>query len=414
MVLERIKSFRPINFLYTCLGIAPLYHFVLACAGAMRYGFPSKRIFVIGVTGTKGKTTVLELLNSILESAGKKTALLSSIAVKVGDDRRKNTSDLTMPGRFFIQRFLHQAAMSGCAYALLEVTSQGVAQHRHRFIEWRQAVLINLAPEHIEAHGSFEGYRDAKLRFLLYAQKKGAKIFINKDDGSAGYFLKALGRTAYGYSKDDARIFPAQSNRFFQADFNRENIAAAAALAEHIGVGTSIIEKTIREFPGVPGRMEFVQKTPFAVVVDYAHTPGSLEAVYKALKGVNPKPKKLICVLGSAGGGRDAWKRPVMGKIAARYCDTVILTNEDPYDENPAGILSEIEAGFSQIPNNHFKILDRKEAIEKAVSLAGKGDTVVVTGKGSELWLHKAHGEKISWDERAIVEEILKKKTRAF
>ena len=169
-----------------------IYHFFLAWVGALLYGFPSRKIFVLGVTGTKGKSTTLELINAILQSSGKKTALISSIRFKIADDTTKNTSGMSMPGRFALQRFLRKAVRAGCQYALVEVTSQGILQHRHRFIDFDAALFTNLHPEHIEAHGSFENYRAAKVSFFEDVAERSGKspkrFFINEADKSAQYF----------------------------------------------------------------------------------------------------------------------------------------------------------------------------------------------------------------------------------
>lgn len=411
------------------------YHYLLARLAALWHGHPSRRIFVIGVTGTKGKTTALELLNSILEAAGKRTALLSSFRIKIGERSERSTLGNTMPGRFFIQRFLSKAVRAGCDYALIEVTSQGVAMHRHRFIDWNMAVLTNLAPEHIEAHGSFEKYRLTKLDFLEYVVKLGGRVFINKDDKNFRYFGEALqDRDVIEYSKSDAGIetvlnpnpmeaVPQSEEQFFLSDFNKDNIAAAAAVALDLGVNGDVIKEAVRNFPGVPGRMEFVRQGGATVVIDYAHTPDSLELVYKTLLGLkskNPasqaggqdlKPGRLICVLGAAGGGRDKWKRPAMGKIASEYCDEIILTNEDPYDEDPKEIILEIKKGVApeKIQSTDI-VLSRREAIGRAVDLAKEGDIVAVTGKGSEPWLHISRGRKVPWSDRRVVEDALKKR----
>lgn len=430
------------DFFYIIPGLVPLYHLLWAWFGSVFYHYPSKKIYVIGVTGTKGKTTTLEVLNAILEGAGKKTALLSSLRVKIGEQGEKNKLGNSMPGRGYIQKFLRQAVRAGCSYALIETTSQGVALSRHRFINWNAAILTNLSPEHIESHGSFENYRDAKLSFLRYAAKKGAKIFLNRDDGKYDFFRNALLKFhPVAYSQNDAeasRIFPnimparAMSDiappPFLLSDFNKANIAAAAAVTQDIGINEKTTEESLRHFKGVPGRMEFVRSRPFAVIIDYAHTPDSLEAAYRAARelmtnheaqimdqGSNSVPsQKLICVLGAAGGGRDKWKRPAMGKIAAKYCDKIILTNEDPYDESPGKILDEIAAGFSQVPGGTYhtedseKILDRRDAIKEAISRARPGDVVIMTGKGSEDWIHVARGRKIPWNEREIADGILR------
>jgi UDP-N-acetylmuramoyl-L-alanyl-D-glutamate--2,6-diaminopimelate ligase len=208
-------------------------------------------------------------------------------------------------------------------------------------------------------------------------------------------------------------------NKFLVKGFNEENIAVAVAIAKDLGIGNQIIEHAIAAFEGVPGRMEFVRVDGYTAVADYAHTPDSLEAAYKALSresGVRSQEGRLICLLGSVGAtgdkrtGRDTWKRPEMGKIAAHYCDLVILTNEDPYNEDPAKVLEEIEAGIKQVPYPRpevLKILDRREAIQKAVDMMQEGDIVIGTGKGSEEWMHLAKGKKIPWNEREEFEKAL-------
>lgn len=394
------------------------YHFLWSFLGALFFGFPSKRIFVFGVAGTKGKSTVLELVNAILEAAGKKTALLSSIRIKIDKQSQKNYLGNTMPGRAFIQSFLRQAVNNDCDYVFIEVTSQGVLQYRHRFIKWDAVLFTNLAPEHIEAHKGFENYRKAKGDFFRYVvnQKLASQklIFINQDDSNFQYFVEAAkGGKIVLYSK-----FQIHNSQFIipnslSGDFNQENIAAAIAFAKSQGISEEIIKKAIENFSGVPGRMEIVQTNPFTVVIDYAHTPDSLEKVYQTLKSILKSPNsRLICVLGSAGGGRDKWKRPKMGEIAAKYCEEIILANEDPYDEDPMEIIEQVAKGAENIsidqPNQHksvvYKILNRREAIKKALFSAKKDDVVVITGKGCEPWLHLEKGKKIPWDERKIVE----------
>ncbi len=415
-----------------------IYHWVLAWVGGFIYGHPSRRIFVIGVTGTKGKSTTIEFLSAILEAAGKKTALSSTVRRKVLNEEKRNTSGNSMPGRFFLQGFLKKAVKAGAEYALIEVTSQGVIQHRHRFIDWDAAFLTNLAPEHIEAHGSFENYRAAKVSFFEYlarSRKKEKYFFVNGNDSNAEYFVKAGERISGGrvfiYTKEKflgeclkngldltSREKRRAVNNWLWGDFNLDNAAAGLAFAGSQKISWPVARKAITEFGGLIGRLEFVQREPFAVVVDGAHTPDSLEKVYQNLRpevlyglpGQGAPGGKLICVLGSAGGGRDKWKRPEMGKIAARYCDAVVLTDEDPYDEDPSQILAEIKSGISnfQFPiSNLYEILDRKEAIKKAISLAEKNDAVVATGKGSEMSIHIAHGKTIPWDEKETIKEAL-------
>jgi len=417
-----------------------IYHFLWAWAGANIHRHPSEKIFVIGITGTKGKTTTIELLNAILEAAGKKTALLSSLRVKIGDASEKNKIGNSMPGRGYIQKFLDDAVRAKCGYALIEVTSQGIAAHRHRFIRWNIGAITNLAPEHIESHGSFENYRKAKLDFLKYVLKKGGAVFLNRDDPQFPFFNEELARLfrrgvkrdgIAEYSKEDEwlknylpRINPMRAaqagsqSKFLASEFNKENVAAAVALAKEIGVGDKTIEQALAAFAGVPGRMEFVKEGAYTAIVDYAHTPDSLEAIYKEAKPAPsasyPEPR-IICILGAAGGGRDKWKRPEMGKIAARYCDEIILADEDPYDEDPKAILAEIRKGIDEAgfpAGRIYEISDRKEAIRRGAAMMRDGDILIGTGKGSEEWIHAARGKKIPWNENKEFEEALAEKIR--
>ncbi len=412
-MLEKIKKLPIISWIYKLPIFLKLYHVILAIAGALIYRFPSRHIKVIGITGTKGKSTVLEIINSILECAGKSTALLTSVRVKIGDKSKKNMTGNTMPGRMFIQRFLRRAVGAGCEYALIETTSQGVVLYRHLFINWFGAGITNIHPEHIESHGSFEKYREAKLSFLHYAGMQGSPVFLNGEDHNVGFFEKELKENeVIIYDTENLPDFSQEVYKILPGKFSRENIALAMAICRKIGISEEKIIEGIEKFKGVPGRVEYVQREPFAVVVDYAHTPDSLEAIYKTLKLGIKDGGKLICVLGSAGGGRDKWKRPMMGRVAAKYCDLIILTDEDPYEEKPEIILEEIkigirEAGFDM--ENVFEILDRREAISLAVRSAGAGDAVISTGKGSESWIHKAKGEKIPWSEREEFEKALEK-----
>ena len=387
-----------------------IFHWLIAWFSAVTNFNPSRGLIVVGVTGTKGKSTTLELINAGLEAAGKKTALVSSVRIKVGGESEVNKTGNTMPGRGLLQKVMRRAAKEGCEYALLEVTSQGIVQHRHEFIEFDCAVFLNLQPEHLESHGGFENYKQAKLSFFRYVNRshsaKKKTFFVNGEDRYADEFVKAAGKNKVVlFDKSDTKTNLA-------GEFNKTNIGAAVAVLRVLGVDEETITKAMREFKGLNGRMEFVSREPFTVVVDYAHTPDSLQAVYQTVAEEVRPGGRLICVLGSAGGGRDKWKRPEMGKIAAQNCGYLILTDEDPYDEDPLKILHEIEEGLKAkgFPQDKYeKILDRAQAIKKAVSLAKPGDGVVVTGKGSEPFLHKAKGVKVPWSDRKTAEEALVK-----
>jgi UDP-N-acetylmuramoyl-L-alanyl-D-glutamate--2,6-diaminopimelate ligase len=402
---EFLKKFVP-GFLLN------FYHFILAFLGAIIYRFPSKKIKVIGVTGTNGKTTVTEMISEIFEEADYKVALLNSIRFKIGSQEKKNELRMTMPGRFFIQRFLRKAAESGCQYAILEVTSEGIKQHRHRFINFDTAVFTNLAPEHIEAHGSFEKYREAKGK--LFQATKDIHI-INVDDENSNYFLKfpAKKKITYGLKKGDFNLGNTNLKLKIPGQFNLYNALAAISVATSQGIDKNFAIKVLEEFKVVPGRMEEVISKPFKVIVDYAFTPNALEKVYQTLRNTRYRipNTKLICVLGACGGGRDKWKRPVLGEIASKYCDQIIITNEDPYDEDPYQILSMIKSGItkSQFPiSNFYEIIDRREAIRKSLQLAKPNDIVIITGKGCEPSI-VIRGKKIPWDDRKTVREEFQK-----
>ena len=424
---EFIKKFIPsflINF----------YHFLLAFLGALIYQFPARRLKVIGVTGTNGKSTVAEMITKIFEDSnppttlplasgeraptGYKVASLSSIKFKIGEKEWPNTLRMTMPGRLKLQRFLRQAVDSGCQYVVLEVTSEGIKQYRHKFIDFDVAVFTNLAPEHIEAHGSFEKYRETKGK--LFQATKNIHI-INIDDENAEYFLQfpAERKYTYGLNQGDVNNRNLQLNLRLIGDFNIYNALAAISVGISQGIDLETCKSAVEKIKGIPGRMEEVISQPFKVFVDYAFTPNALEKVYQTLQRTKNKEQrtKMICVLGACGGGRDKWKRPVLGELAGKYCDEVIVTNEDPYDENPMEIIEQVAKGAENIsinqPNQHksavLKTLDRREAIREALRLTKPNDIVVITGKGCEPSICVAGGKRIPWDDRKVVREEFQK-----
>lgn len=394
----------------------PTYHFLLAFFSALIYRFPSRKIFVLGITGTKGKTSTLEIVNAILEKAGYKTALSSTLRFKVGDKSENNLMKMTMPGRFFTQKFLRSAVKEKCQYVLLEITSEGARQFRHKFIALDALIFTNLTKEHIESHGSFEAYRDAKVKIAkaLESSKKRRRIIIaNSDDENASHFLNINVPEKVSYGIKDAEPFTLKKNgidftfkgekisTYLSGGFNLYNILAASTFAFAQSVGLETIKKAVEEFKGTPGRMEDVDEgQDFTVVVDYAHTTDSLEKVYEVFQNSSK-----ICVLGSTGGGRDKWKRPELGRIADNYCHHIILTNEDPYDEDPKKIVEDVAKGIKR-PVYEI-IMDRREAIRKALSLAKTGDTVIITGKGTDPYIMGPNGTKLEWSDSRIAREEL-------
>jgi UDP-N-acetylmuramoyl-L-alanyl-D-glutamate--2,6-diaminopimelate ligase len=396
--------------------VQPVYHWCLSMMGAFIYRFPSRAMEVVAVTGTKGKSTTVFMISKIFEDQGEPVAAIGSLGFKVKERTWPNTLKMTLPGRLKLQKFLYRAKKAGCKYVVLEATSEGIAQNRLAGVKIDCAVFTNLHREHLESHGSFENYLAAKQKLFL---KTTNKHILNIDDPYFEKFANYPARTKITYGKQWGLIsllrHPVSSLHLqLLGDFNDYNALAALAVAYAYNLDLDKAVESLNSIKFIPGRMEIIDAefkgSRFKVVIDYAHTPDSLEAVYRNLK---PSAKKLICILGAAGGGRDKWKRPEFGKIAAKYCDEIILTNEDPYDENPTEILEQISAGFSHIldtrsqPPKYQKILDRREAIRQGLTLAKDGDIVVITGKGSETSIAVAGGKKIPWSERGVVEQLL-------
>ncbi len=390
-IKDHIKKYTP-KFLLNA------YYFCWAFLGAVIFRFPgkNKKIKIIGVTGTSGKSTTVDFITRIFDEAGEKVASVSSIRFKVADKEWENKYKMTMPGRFVIQKLLRQAISAGCKYVILEITSEGIKQFRHKFINFDCAVFTNLSPEHIESHGGFENYKNEKLK--LFKATKNIHV-INVDDKNAKDFLNVPAKKKIEFGLKDVKNPGFNLNLI--GDFNILNALAAISVAKEYGISFEICKNALEKAKAIPGRMEVIVETPARVIVDYAHTPEQLESVYKTFKDEN-----LVCVLGSCGGGRDKWKRPVLGEIAKKYCKEIIITNEDPYDENPMEIINQVA---EMAGPNARKILDRKEAIETAIKLAKPGEVVIITGKGSEPWMCVENGRKISWSDKKIVKDALEK-----
>ena len=406
-LLERLLSF---------------YHLSLAYMGAVFYRHPAHKLLVIGVTGTKGKSSTTEMLNAIFETDGRKTAVLNSIRIKISSKSEPNLMRMTMPGRFFIQKFLFDAVRAGCAVAILEMTSQGSVQHRHRFIDFDALIFTNLAPEHIESHGSYQAYADAKFQIgleLVRSKKRPRVMVANADDNESPRYLILPVENALSFTLSACAPWSAsESGGHFNFDgldisinlpgeFSLRNALSAATAAQAFGVGSQIIAKALGKIRAIPGRAEKIEAGQnFTVIVDYAHTPDSLEALYNTYcpsTSLGAK-RRLICVLGATGGGRDTWKRKVMGSLADKYCEDVILTNEDPYDENPRVIVDAVASGMNRKPEI---IIDRREAIRNALARAREGNAVLITGKGTDPCICAANEEKIPWSDAGVAREEL-------
>lgn len=396
----------------------PAYHLLLAATGTIIYRMPSRHIYVIGITGTKGKSSTTEFVNAALEGAGKKTAILSTIRFKIADKARPNKFKMTMPGRFFTQKFLRDAVDAGCQYAIIEMTSEGARFFRHTGIEMDALIFTNLSPEHIESHGSFKKYKQAKLRLVNHLAKSNKPIRLsiaNIDNDHAHSFLISPVEKNIGYSLKHVHILSETPNESvieyagekitipLPGKFNISNALAALTLTSELGIPVSESKKGIETLSLIRGRVEKINcGQNFTVIVDYAHTDDSLRKLYETF----PSSRK-IAVLGSTGGGRDEWKRPVLGKIADEYCQEIIITNEDPYDEEPQKIIDEVASGVTS--HTPLLILNRREAIARALSIAHEGDTILITGKGTDPYIMGPNGTKEVWDDAEVVREELNK-----
>lgn len=413
--LRKIESLIPRKIYKT---LQPFYHLSLALLGTIIYRKPSKNIYVIGVTGTKGKSSTTEFINAVIESSGNKTAVLSTIRFKVGENSQPNKYKMTMPGRFFVQEFLSKAVKNKCKYAIIEMTSEGARFFRHIGVELDALVFTNLSPEHIESHGSFLKYKNAKLKLIkhLAKSKKVARLSIANTDNEHGYsFLIQNIEKNIGYSLKEIEIISETENESeivyqdtkikipLPGKFNISNALAAIKLARELNISIEDIKKGIENLSLIRGRVEKINEGQnFTVVVDYAHTDDSLRKLYETFKS-----SRKIAVLGSTGGGRDSWKRPVLGKIADEYCNEIIITNEDPYDEDPMKIINEVASGVTT--HSPKVILDRREAINYAISIAEKGDVILISGKGTDPYIMGPNGSKIIWDDAKVAREEINK-----
>jgi UDP-N-acetylmuramoyl-L-alanyl-D-glutamate--2,6-diaminopimelate ligase len=400
------------------------YHLSLAHLGALLYGYPSHQLIVIGVTGTKGKSSTTEMVSAIFEEAGYKTALMNSIRFKIAEKSQPNRTRMSMPGRFRIQKFFADARNHECEVAIIEMTSEGAAQGRHRAIALDALIFTNLSPEHIESHGSYEAYADAKFEIakgLMRSHKRPRVVVANADDPAASRYVTLPVEQSIPFSLSGYQPYGAdERGGHFRLDdfditvqlpgeFSLKNALAAALVSRAFGIKVPVIASALNKLTVIPGRAERIEAgQDFGVVVDYAHTPDSLTALYDAYAS-----KQKICVFGATGGGRDMWKRPVMGKIADDRCEHVILTNEDPYEEDPLSIIESVARGMKRVPEI---VIDRRAAIARAleiVSLRTKEDqnkcVILITGKGTDPNIAIAHGKKIPWSDAQVAREEIAK-----
>ena len=422
-MLETVKAYIPKPLLQA-------YHYVLVRLAAVWFGQPSNRLIVIGVTGTKGKTTTAYFIAKALEATGAKVGCTTTALFKVADREWINATKMTMRGRFALQRMLKEMVTAGCRYAVIETSSQGLDQYRHVGVNYDVAVLTNLTPEHIEAHGGFENYKAAKKKLFTHLARCPKKNFdgrpvdktaiLNADSQYAEEFAAAsAGARVEWFGREQARgLFATDVARTdwgsrFHADGvdvelhlpgeqNIENALAALAVCQALNLSLPKAAAGLASIDKLPGRFERIDAgQPWIVIVDYAHEPESVSRLYQTV--ANIPHQRLIHVFGSSGGGRDVARRAVLGQIAGQHADIMIVTDEDPHDENPLAIMEAI-ARAARLEGKRegdtlFLIPDRQKAIEHAMRLARPGDLVMLTGKGSETSISAAHGKKIPWNE---------------
>ncbi|PJC52021.1 MAG: hypothetical protein CO030_05040 [Candidatus Magasanikbacteria bacterium CG_4_9_14_0_2_um_filter_42_11] len=414
-----------------------LRHLFFAWLGAVKFGNPSEELFVIGITGTSGKSTTVFLLRQLLEAAGYTVGALSTIEFSVAGEHHLNDKKMTMLGKMQIQEYLRKMVDKGCNVAIVETTSDGRVQHRHRFINYDMMVLTNLYPEHIDSHGSFENYRQAKMDLFEYTAKSRRKTIKGKRIPKTAL----INRSVMGHTKFASKLFDEivmfdgketlhaedvlsdkdglhfrVHERAFSApmygEHNAQNIVACMAVARALDISWGTIGKAIEKFHNVPGRIEFIfeaEAQGFQVIVDYAFEPVAMKKLYEVVDLI--KPKRVLHVFGSTGGGRDKARRYTLGEFIGAHADMCFVTDEDPYEDDPMEIIEDVAHAVKKAGKkkgrNLFIEIDRRKAITAAIKRAKPGDLVLITGKGSEQAMCIAGGNMIPWDDRTIAREAL-------
>ncbi len=406
-----------------------IYHYLLALTAAIRYGFPSRRIITIGVTGTKGKTSTANFIWSCLSAGGIEAGIITTANIRIGEQEILNAYHMTMPNPFTIQRLLREMVEAECTHCIIETTSEGLKQHRNVGIQYNIGVFTNLFPEHLQSHGgSFEKYKEMKGKMFASLQI----IIANAESEHTPFFFHfpADKKITFAVEKDadcsatDVRsnhggvsfkVGTAEFHLKIPGAFNVSNALPAIIISRLAGIEDVAIARGLETLTVIPGRMERIEEGQnFTVFVDYAHEGESMRNVLETAGSMRTSAAKIIVLLGAEGGGRDKAKRPIMGKLTGNLADYVIVSNVDPYDDDPQEILEDIaraaeEAGKTR-DVNLFVIEDRRVGIQKALSLAKAGDIVLLTGKGAEQSM-VVGGRHFPWDDRVVAREELQKLT---
>jgi UDP-N-acetylmuramoyl-L-alanyl-D-glutamate--2,6-diaminopimelate ligase len=398
--------------------VVPSARAAMAPAAAAFHGDPTARLDVVGVTGTNGKTTTAFLVRGLLQAAGRQTGLLGTVTSVIGGQERPVVR--TTPEAIELQRDFAEMLAGGDVACAMEVSSHALALHRADAIHWAVAIFTNLTQDHLDFHPTMEDYFVAKRR--LFEAGPGTSV-VNVDDAYGRRLADDLDDpVTFGIDSADAALratdveIALTGSRFRVGElelrtplpgrFNVLNVLGAVAAARALGVADDVIAQALSSAGRVPGRFEPVDAgQPFAVLVDYAHTPDSLENVLRAARGLTQSQGRVIVVFG-AGGDRDRGKRPLMGRAARALADRVVVTSDNPRSEDPEAIIAEILDGTGEGPEVEA-IVDRREAIARAVDLAGAGDVVVIAGKGHEQGQEFEHGRKVPFDDVTVAREAL-------
>lgn len=416
------------------------FHYGEAVYATRKHQNPSEKMIVIGVVGSKGKTTTANMIWSILTAAGYKTGLIGTANIRYGEKEELNPYHMTMPGALILQKILSKMAAQGCKYLVMEVPSEGQTQYRHVGINFDILLFTNVTKELMAAHNfSLETLHIHNKRVFKQLAKAKRKvidkktidkfIIANADNKYSKDYMdfKADHKLTFGTKSSENKLhstvdtkdgirFAINENVYelrMLGKINAINAAGAITVAKALGVQAGAIKKGLSKLPTIPGRMEVIEgNQPFTVIVDYAHEQASMTALMDSARDMKPKGAKVITLLGAEGGGRDEAKRPEMGAIAMKGSDIIVLSNVDPYEDNPYVILNDIEKGAVKAggikDKNMFVIADRRAGIRKALELASKDDIVLITGKGAEQSI-VVDGKSSPWDDRKVVREELSK-----
>lgn len=410
------------------------YHKLKAIVAALVYLFPADKLIVIGVTGTNGKTTTVNMIVNVLNASGAKVGMTSTAIFQIGSERWVNTSKQTTMSPFVLQKMLKRMVKEGCKYAVLEVSSHAMIQSRVLGVNIDVGVITNVTEDHIEYHGSFNNYLNAKGSLFKKISRGKRKVgvpkilILNSDDKYYSYFNQFVADRKITYGFKAATCYAAEIKKkpegshftlhvpnnaieielHMPGEFNVYNALAASAVGMALNISIETIKKAFSESKAVPGRFEHVDLgQKYSVIVDYAHAADSLENLLSMYRDLTPG--RLFSVFGATGGGRDKKKRPIMGEMADKYADYIILTDDDPYIEDEWQIIEQVAEGVKRKEGEKFwKIPDRREAIRLALTMASEGDTVVVSGKGCEEVM-MVRGKRIEWNDRKVIKELLER-----